>query len=426
MERVVITGIGAVTPLGLSISSSWEAVVTGVSGIRPVSRFNASGLPWTMAGELQGFEPTRFLTPKEGMRLDPFIHYAVAAAVMAVTDSGLPGNKSGDETGKTNRALGRTDPYLASGGVVIGSSRGGISSMERAFATAGKPGSGDKRPHVSAYLMPATTISMAASMVAQKFGMQGHCLGISNACASGANAIGEAFRLLKAGYGGPILAGGAEAPVCRFCMAGYGASGALSKRRGPDACRPFDKSRDGFVLAEGASVLVLERQSEALKRGANIYCEIVGYGNTSDAYHQTKPSSAGEAGAIRMALLEAGISAGDIDYINAHAPSTLLGDQAEAEAIQEVFGKTTAIPVSATKSMTGHMLAASGALEAAVTAMSISRGIITPTAHLKESSADCSFNHVRETRTAEISTAISNSFGFGGVNAVLAFKKYTG
>lgn len=406
MKRVVITGIGAVTPVGGSFISSWEAVVSGRSGLRPISRFDASGLPWSMAGEVQGFDPSGFLAAKEIQRLDPFIQFAAAAAAMAAEDAGLK------------------EKDAACGGVIIGSGRGGIGTMEKAFSRfLGRPEG--RRPHMSAYLMPATTISMAASIIARKWGVRGYCLGISNACASGANAIGEAYRLLKSGYGGPILAGGAEAPVCRFCVEGYGASGVLSKGKNPAACRPFDETRDGFVLAEGACVLVLENLDAAIQRGAGIYAEVIGYGNTSDAFHQTKPDPSGEAEAISAALRDAGISPDDVDYINAHAPSTILGDRSEAEAIHLVFGERAAeLPVSATKSMTGHMLAASGAFEAAVTVMSISRGVLTPTAHLRHASPDCSLSHIADSRPADIGIGISNSFGFGGVNAVLAFRKF--
>ena len=312
---------------------------------------------------------------------------------------------------------------LASGGVIIGSSRGGITTIERSLAISNQ----QSAKRLSPYLMPSTSVNAAASYVAQKLGIKGHCLGISNACSSGANAIGEAYRLIKSGYDGPVFAGGTEAPICRLCVEGYGVSGALSKINDASASRPFDKTRDGFVLAEGASVLILEDYEMALKRGAKIYGEIIGYGNTTDAFHQTRPSAEGEARAIRLAMEEGGLLPEDVDYINAHGTSTPLGDKTETEAIKLAFGKKAyEIPISSVKSMTGHMLAASGAFEAAVTLMSIYEGVIPATINLKTKDPECDLNYVTETTKSDINTAISNSFGFGGVNAVLAFKKVRG
>jgi 3-oxoacyl-[acyl-carrier-protein] synthase II len=277
--------------------------------------------------------------------------------------------------------------------------------------------------------MPATTISMAASYVAKKLGIRGYCLGLSNACASGSNAVGEAFRLIKSGYSPLIIAGGTEAPICRVCIEGYGSSGALSARSessegAPDAPRPFDKERDGFVLSEGACVLVLEEYDHALRRGAPVYGEIIGYGNCADAFHMTKPYPEGEARAMEMAMREARLSPDDIDYINTHGTGTRLGDQAEAQALQRVFGKRASnIPASALKSMTGHMLAASGALEIASTLMTMREGIIPPTINLDEKDPECDINIITKKKKADIKIAISNSFGFGGVNAVVVLKR---
>ncbi|TAL24394.1 MAG: beta-ketoacyl-[acyl-carrier-protein] synthase family protein [Nitrospirae bacterium] len=320
----------------------------------------------------------------------------------------------------TNSSFVTCQPALEHAGVIIGSSRGGITTIENSLNRS----NGSNRLRLSPYFMPSTGIGMAASYTAQKMGIKGYCLGISNACASGTNAIGEAYRLIKSGYSGPVLAGGAEAPVCRLCIEGYGATGALSKISDSSASRPFDKTRDGFVLSEGACVLVLEDYEAALKRGARIYGEIIGYGNTTDAFHQTRPNSEGEAGAISAAIKEAGININDIDYISAHATSTPMGDKAETEAIERVFGKGSyEIPVSSMKSMSGHMLSASGAFEAAVTLMSMKEGIITPTLNLKEKDTECDLNYVTEIKKTEIKTAVSNSFGFGGVNAALALRR---
>jgi 3-oxoacyl-[acyl-carrier-protein] synthase II len=271
--------------------------------------------------------------------------------------------------------------------------------------------------------MTSTTISMASSYVAQKLGIHGYCLGISNACASGANAIGEAYRLVRSGYKGPVLCGGAEAPLCRICVEGYGVSGALSKVKDSSASRPFDRTRNGFVLSEGACILVVENYESAIKRGAKIYGEIIGYGNTTDAFHQTIPVPNGEAKAMKLAIEDAGLNPEDLDYVNTHATSTLLGDKTETEAIKMVFGeKSGGIPVSSLKSMTGHMLAASGALEAALTLMSMKEGVITPTINLKEHDPECDLDHVKQTRETKLDVALSNSFIFGGVNAVLVFR----
>lgn len=439
MKKVVVTGIGAVSSLGNSFHESWTSVKKGLSGIAPLTRFDVTHMKWRVAGELKGFDVGLHLSQKEMTHLDPFVQYAVAASFMAAEDAGL---LQPSEKNKVSSLVPRPSS-LASGGVIIGSSRGGITTIEQAIIKQENSGcrmqdSGFriktvKTPnsqlpthnfHLSPYLMPSTSINMASSYVAQKLGIRGYCLGISNACSSGANAIGEAYRLIKSGYDGPVFAGGTEAPICRLCVEGYGVSGALSKRNDASASRPFDKTRDGFVLAEGASVVVMEDYEAALKRGAKIYGEIIGYGNTTDAFHQTRPSAEGEARAIRLAMEEGGLSSENVDYINAHGTSTPLGDKAETEAIKLALGKRAyEIPISSVKSMTGHMLAASGAFEAAVTLMSIREGIVTPTINLKTRDPECDLNFITETRKAEIKTAVSNSFGFGGVNAVLAFRR---
>ena len=419
MKKVVVTGIGAVTSLGNSFHESWTSVKKGLSGIAPLTRFNVPPMKWKMSGELKGFDAGLYLSQKEMVRLDPFVQYAVAASFMAAEDAQL------------------AQKSLASGGVIIGSSRGGISTIEKAIRCQRSAISDQdlekkaeswklkaKSFKLSPYLMPSTSVNAAASYVAQKLGIKGHCLGISNACSSGANAVGEAYRLIKSGYADMVFAGGTEAPICSLCVEGYGVSGALSKINDASASRPFDKTRDGFVLAEGACVLVIEDYEAALKRGAKIYGEIIGYGNTTDAFHQTRPSAEGEARAIRLAMEEGGLLPENMDYINAHATSTPLGDKAETEAIKLAFGKRAyEIPISSVKSMTGHMLAASGAFEAAVTLMSLYEGVIPPTINLKTRDPECDLNFITETKKAEIKTAISNSFGFGGVNAVLAFRK---
>lgn len=414
MIRVVITGLGAVTPLGNSFPGSWNSLKAGHSGIQTVTKVSASHLKWKAAGELKNFRAEDYLSAKEVLRLDPFVHYSVASAIMAAADAGLiqPHVKPSH------------NDYLTSAGIIIGSGRGGISSIENALMQMRNSAIDATGCRLSAYLMPATTISMAASSIAQKLGIQGYSLSISNACASGSNAIGEAYRLLKTGFKGPLIAGGSDAPLCRLCIEGYGMSGALSKAEPHFASRPFDRHRDGFVLSEGACTLVLENLDVALRRGAEIYGEVIGYGNTVDAFHQTKPDLEGEAQALRSAIAEACLNTDDIDYINAHGTSTPIGDRVESEAILTVFGeKAPHIPVSAIKSMTGHMLAASGAFEAACTVMSLKEGVFPPTINIREKDSCCGINLITERRDVTIKTALSSSFGFGGVNAVLVFRK---
>lgn len=432
MRKVVVTGIGAVTPLGNSFQSSWEAAKAGLSGIGHITRFDTAEIKWKVAGELKRFDSRQYLSQKEINHLDPFVHYAVAASLMAVEDAGLINADNAPSHPPLKLRGGRRSyeirnpksEILSSAGVVIGSSRGGITTIERELQRLYGSRFTVHASRFSPYLMPSSNASMAASYVAQKLNIKGYCLGISNACASGANAIGEAYRLIKTGYKGPVIAGGTEAPICRLCIEGYGVSGAISRVNDYSASRPFDITRDGFVLAEGACILVLEDYENALKRNAKIYEEVVGYGNTADAFHPTMPSPEGEARAISSAIKDAGLRPEDIDFINAHATATPLGDKAETNAIKLVFGRRThEIPITSVKSMTGHMLSASGAFEAAVSLMSIKEGVITPTINLKYRDPECDLNCMTETIKTEIKTAISNSFGFGGVNAVLAFKK---
>jgi 3-oxoacyl-[acyl-carrier-protein] synthase II len=419
MRKVVITGIGAVTPLGKDINSTWDNVTAGRSGIRQITKFDAAGLQSRIAGELKDFDPEEYISKKDILRLDPFVHYAAAAALMACEDSGLTDWASENGTGLSKGVL-----QYAPTGVIIGSSRGGITSLEKALERhllKGKP--------FSAYLMSASTINMASAYVSMRLGCRGPALGISTACASGTNAIGEAFRMIQRGDIDIAIAGGSEAPVCRLAVGGYGASGALSGRNNePDkASRPFDRDRDGFIVAEGACVVALEELNHALKRNAIIYAELAGYGTSSDAFHQTKPDSGGEAVAVSKALKDANVRIEEVDYINAHATSTLLGDAAEAKAIEQVFGRRTRdVHVSSCKSMLGHMLGAAGALEAAITALSIKRGIVPPTMNLENRDPECGLNIVTSMIFKDINAAVSNSFGFGGVNAVLVLRKLKG
>lgn len=422
MKRVVVTGIGSISPLGNYFGISWDAMKAGCSGIAQIKRFDASHLPWKVDGELKDFDAEQYLSKKEIRRLDPFVHYAVAAATMAAEDARISPHALLAKRGQRRDNL----PLSNSAGVIIGSSRGGISTIERELLKLQGSRVTGRGSFFSPYLMPSTTICMAASFIAQKLGIMGYCLGISNACSSGANAIGEAFRLIKSGHVHLVFAGGSEAPLCRLCVEGYGVAGALSKqqRHSGSTPRPFDNTRDGFVLAEGACILVLEDYESALERGAPLYGEIIGYGNTVDAFHITQPSPEGEAKAMIKAIKEAGLSPDGVNYINTHGTATRIGDMAEAQAIKMVFGeKASLIPATATKSVTGHMLAASGAFEIASTLMSMREGIIPPTINLDEKDPKCDINVITEKREADIEIAISNSFGFGGVNAVIVLGK---
>jgi 3-oxoacyl-[acyl-carrier-protein] synthase II len=421
MLRIVITGIGAVTPLGNSFGEAWAAACAGRSGIRATSRVPVAGLPWTVCGEVSAFDPLVHLDGKESRRLDLFAQYALCAALMAARDAGLLQEAAGE--GRRPKGGKRYAPhdYLSSGGVIIGSSRGGIGTIERALLKS----AGTARYRVSPYLMPATTVSAAASSTAQKLGIRGPCLGISNACTSGTNAIGEACRLIRSGHAGPVFAGGADAPISRICLEGYGSAKALSRIPDHSASRPFDAARDGFVLAEGACVLVIERRDIAQERGAHIYAEIAGYGSTADAFHPTRPDPEGEGRAMSAALSSSSRAPEEIDLISAHGTSTPLGDIAEARALCQVFGThATVIPVAAMKSMTGHMLAASGAFEAASAAMAIDQGKVFPTINLSVQDKDIPLRIVREAFHADIRTVLVNSFGFGGLNAVLVLQKH--
>ncbi len=404
MKRVVITGIGAVTPLAVGFSKSWESVKQGHSGIERIGELSGS-MKWKAAGSIKNLRNDCFMTKKELKFSDPFMVYAVAAAMEAADNAGFSAEN------KKN---------LTNAGVIIGSSRGGISTLERSIMKMAS-GMTDSHLRISPFVMPASTVSAAASQVAMKIGINGYCLGISNACASGTNAIGEAFRLIRNGHQQIILAGGSEAPLCPTCIEGYGAAGALSKAAPENASRPFDVLRDGFVLAEGACVLVLEELESARLRKAQVIGEIIGYGNMCDASHITKPSGDGEVRAITAALDDAQVYASDIDYVNAHGTSTPVGDRVEAEAIKKIFGS---VPVSSVKSMTGHMLAASGPFEAACTAMSIKEGFITPTINTSNIDPACEINLITQPAEASLDVALTSSFGFGGVNAILVLRKY--
>jgi len=408
--RVVITGMGMLTPLGNSVDRTWKALLTGTSGIGRITRFDASAFPCRIAGEIKAFDPRMFMTAKEAHRTDPFIQYALAAALMAVEDARLS---------LTPNSKLRT-------GVLVGSGRGGVMTSERNMAALLAKGP----KGVSPFYTPMSLVNMASGYISMKLGAKGPCLDVSTACATGTHALGEAMKIIQRGDAEVMIAGGAEAALTPLILAGFCQARALSQRNGePEkASRPFDKERDGFVLAEGAGVLVLEEIEHAKKRGAQILAELAGYGLSSDAYHYTRPDPEGEgpARAMSLALADAGMRPEEIDHINAHGTSTITNDRIETLAIKKVFGPhASALAVSSTKSMLGHMLGAAGAVEAAVTAFALAKGIIPPTINYETPDPDCDLDYVpNHARKKDISAALSNSLGFGGINAALVIKKY--
>ncbi len=407
-RRVVITGLGLVTPLGTGVEKTWKAICAGESGIARITRFDPTGYDAQIAGEVKDFDPARFIEKKEIKKMDTFIHYAVGAAQLAVDDAGL--KVKPEEATKV--------------GVYIGSGIGGLGSIEHYHDVLRDKGPG----RVSPFFIPMTIINLASGQVAIRIGAKGPNSCAVTACATGNHCIGDAYRLIQRGDADVMIAGGAEAAVTPLGVAGFASAKALSFRNDEPtkASRPFDKDRDGFVLGEGAGVVVIEELTHALQRGVRIYGEIIGYGMNSDAYHITAPPEEGE-GAVRcmeLALKDAGVQRDQIGYINAHGTST-MADAIETRAIKQVFGEQAArIPVSSTKSMTGHLLGAAGGIEAVFTTLALYHGILPPTINLDNPDPACDLDYVpNKARPAAIQMALSNSFGFGGVNACLIFKR---
>jgi len=407
-RRVVITGLGLVTPLGTGVEKTWKAICSGESGIARITRFDPTGYDAQIAGEVKDFDPARFIEKKEIKKMDTFIHYAVGAAQLAVDDAGL--KVKPEEATKV--------------GVYIGSGIGGLGSIEHYHDVLKEKGPG----RVSPFFIPMTIINLASGQVAIRIGAKGPNSCAVTACATGNHCIGDAYRLIQRGDADVMVAGGAEAAVTALGVAGFASAKALSFRNDEPtkASRPFDRDRDGFVLGEGAGVVVIEELTHALRRGVRIYGEIIGYGMNSDAYHITAPPEEGE-GAVRcmeLALKDAGIERNQIGYINAHGTST-MADAIETRAIKQVFGEQAfRIPVSSTKSMTGHLLGAAGGIEAVFSILAVYHGILPPTINLDHPDPACDLDYVpNQARPAAIQMALSNSFGFGGVNACLIFKR---
>lgn len=411
-KRVVVTGMGAVTPLGSTVETFWEGIRNGRSGIGLIEKFDTTEFKVKVAGEVKDFDPELYMTKKDVKRNDLFAIYALAAAVQAFEDSGLDMEQEDAERV----------------GVIVGSGVGGLMTMEDQVTRMNEKGPG----RVSPMFIPMTIGNMAAGNITIRYGAKGICENVVTACATGTNSIGDAFRQIKEGRQDVIFAGGAEGAICKIGIAGFTNLTALSQNPDPkDACKPFDKNRDGFVMSDGAGILILEEMEHALARGARIYGEIVGYGSTADAYHITlpMPDGSGAAKAMQLAMEEAGITPKQVSYINAHGTGTHANEIGETAAIKLAMGdEAYKIPVSSTKSMTGHLLGAAGAIEAIVCVKALEENFLPATINYKtpdpECDLDCIPNEGRQVENAEY--ALSNSLGFGGHNAVLCFKKWSG
>jgi 3-oxoacyl-[acyl-carrier-protein] synthase II len=411
-DRIVITGMGTVNPLGLNVKDTWSNLIAGLSGVGPITLFDshAAAMQVHIAAEVKNFRPENFMDAKEARRRDRFEQFTIAAAREALTQSGLQITESN---------AGRI-------GVIISSAIGGLHSLQEAILT--NYNEGPRR--VSPFLIPMLMANGGAGMTAIEFGIKGPSFSVASACASGSDGIGTALMMLRTGMIDAALTGASESTITSTGVAAFDRVGAMSRRNDDYSMtpQPFDKNRDGLVMGEGSAVLVLEREADAKARGAIIFAELAGYGSTADAFHVTAPHEHGEGGAsaIRMALSSAKANIADVGYINAHGTGTLLNDQSETRAIKAAFGDLAyKIPVSSTKSMTGHMMGATGALEAIFCVQAISEGILPPTIHYETPDPECDLDYIPNVaREARVSLAISNAFGFGGHNAVLAIRKY--
>lgn len=409
-RRVVITGLGLVTPLGIGVDETWTALCKGQSGISEITRFDASGFDTKIAGEVKNFHPKDFLSKKEAKRTQLFIAYAVAASRMALENSGLTIDKTNE-----NRI-----------GVLTGCGLGGLELLEKTTVALQKKGP----QRVTPFYIPMIIGNMAPGMISIYLGAKGPNSSIATACASGTHAVGDAFKIIKRGAADAMIAGGVESVITPTCIAGFNAMKALSVRNDPPekASRPFDRDRDGFVVGEGCGILIMETLEAALERGARIYAEICGYGMSGDGFHMAAPAPEGEGAARCMAaaLADSNMPFDKIDYINAHGTSTQLNDVYETKAIKSVFKeKASSLAVSSTKSMTGHLLGGAGGIETVFTALTISEGIIPPTINLEHPDEECDLDYVpNKARKMDVKTAMTNSFGFGGTNAALILKKY--
>ena len=409
-RRVVVTGVGLVTPLGIGTGPTWEALINGRSGVGPITRFDAGAYASQIAAEVKGFDVEAWFEKKQAKNIDHFVQYAVAAAEMAWQDSGLS----------------ITEENRDRVGVITGCGMGGLPTIEEYHQVVMERGPRKITP----FFIPRVIPNMVSGQISIRLGSRGPNLSQTTACAAGTHAVGEAFRHIAYGDCDAVITGGAEAVICPLAVGGFSAMKALSTRNdAPQAAsRPFDRDRDGFVISEGSGMLVLEELESARARGAKIYAEVIGYGQTSDAFHIAAPPEDGEGAArcMAMALRDAGLAPGQVDYINAHGTSTPLNDFCETRAIKTVFGEQAyKLAVSSTKSMTGHMLGAAGGVEAAFTALTIFHGIIPPTINLENPDPDCDLDYVPlNAREQRVQVAMSNSFGFGGTNGVVVLRRY--
>lgn len=409
-QRVVVTGMGLVAPNGNTVESSWQNTINGVSGIGPIMSFDASGFAVRIAGEIKNFDITQFIPAKDARKMDPFIHYGLAASIQAIEDAGIV----------------VTEANAKRIGAIIGSGIGGLPGIEKGYQSF--LDGGPRR--ISPFFVPSNIINMVAGNLSIKYGFKGPNYAIVSACSTGAHCIGLAARTIERGEQDVIIAGGAEFTTCPTGIGGFASAKALSTRNDDPtaASRPWDAERDGFVLSEGAGVLVLESLEHAEKRGAHIYAELVGFGMNSDAYHMTAPSPNGEGAAdcMELALADAKLNPEDIDYINAHGTSTPAGDKAETEAVKRVFkDHAYKLAMSSTKSMVGHMLGAAGGAEAVFSILAIRDQVAPPTINLTNPDPECDLDYVPNVaRPMKIKLALSNSFGFGGTNGTLVFRQF--
>lgn len=408
--QVVVTGLGVVSAVGNSVPELWQAIAGGCSGVAPITHFDATEHATQFAAEVKGFSPSPYMNSKEARRFDPFVHYAASAAGQAIADAGLESDSSLDH---------------ARVGVLIGSGIGGIGTLSEQCANLVAKGPRG----ISPFFIPAAIINMAGAWVATKWGYTGANFGLSSACATGNHAIGEAAAMIRRGAADVVVCGGAEAPIVPIGIGGFNALRALSTQNDDPvgACRPFDKRRDGFVMGEGAGILILESRERAEQRGARIYAELAGYGATADAYHAVapEPKGRGAAQAMEQALQNAGIQPHEVDYINAHGTGTELNDPIETMAIKQALGDAAfKTAISSTKPLTGHLLGAASALEAVITVMAMQHNLLPPTINLTTPDPECDLDYVPlVSRPAEIRVAMSNAFGFGGHNASVVFRK---
>ncbi len=409
-RRIVVTGLGVVCPVGCTVEEAWENILAGKSGVRRIDRFDASRFPVQIAASVRDFDASQYIPPKEQRKMDEFVHFGIGAGVQAIRDAGLE----------------VTEENAERIGVAIGSGIGGLPFIERSYEAYLK--GGPRR--ISPFFVPASIINMVAGNLSIMYGLKGPNISIVSACSTGTHNIGDAARLIAYGDVDVMIAGGAEMATCPLGIGGFAAARALSASHNDDperASRPWDRERDGFVLGDGAGVLVLEEYEHARRRGARIYCELAGYGMSSDAHHMTQPAPGGDGAArcMRNAMRDGGINPDEVDYINAHGTSTPAGDLAETEAVKAAFGDHAyKLAMSSTKSMIGHLLGAAGGVEAVFTVLAIRDGVMPPTINYEHPDPDCDLDYVpNEAREAEITVALSNSFGFGGTNGTVAFRK---